>query len=105
MFFFQQRDNHKLQWLNKSIDQLVSDDVIWVLPAMKHIREIFCLYPEGNSNKNPSAAFRHLVIHKVQNERQLIVKVCDCLHSYMEKVRLHVKGNGFSGFHILICPR
>src|SRR4051812_44273395 len=64
---------------------------MWVLPAMKHIREIFILYAEG-SNKNPSVVYRHNVITRMQDERQLIVKVCDSLQSYMERVRAHVKG-------------
>lgn len=80
-----------MQWLNKSIDQLVNDDVLWVLPAMKHIREIFLLYAEG-ANKNPTAVYRNNVVNRIQADRQLIVKVCDSLNSYMEKVRAYVKG-------------
>lgn len=58
---------------------------------MKHIREIFLLYPEG-VNKNPPAVYRHNVVNKMQTDRQLIVKVCDSLNSYMDKVRAYVKG-------------
>jgi len=78
--------------LNKSIDELVADDVIWVIPAMKHIKEIFCLYPEGSSNKNQTAVYRPHVINKIQGERLLIVKVCDSLNTYMEKIRAYIKG-------------
>jgi hypothetical protein len=69
--------------------------VLWVIPAMKHIREIFMLYPEG-ANKNPTAVYRHNVVNKMQQDRQLIVKVCDSLNSYMDKVRAYVKGIFFN---------
>lgn len=76
------------------MDKLVEDDVSWVIPAMKHMNEIFGLYPEGAStNKNPATTYRAQIIKKLQNERQLVVRVCDSLTSYMEKVRLFVKGN------------
>ncbi|CAG7834571.1 unnamed protein product [Allacma fusca] len=88
----QQRDNQKLQWLNKSMDQLAADDVEWVIPAMKHMREIFVLYPEGHTNhKNTSAVFRTHVISQMQSERHLIVKVCNSLSCYMDRVRSYVK--------------
>lgn len=77
------------------MDKLLEDDVAWVIPAMKHMNEIFGLYPEGSStNKNPTTTYRSQVIKKLQNDRQLVVKVCESLNSYMEKVRLFVKGNG-----------
>ena len=83
------------------MDQLVEDDVEWVIPAMKHMREIFTLYPEGHTNhKNTSAVFRNHVITQMQSERQLIVKVCDSLRCYMDRVRAYVKGNISSAFSV-----
>lgn len=79
------------------MDKLIEDDVAWVIPAMKHMNEIFGLYPEGSStNKNPTTTYRCNIINKLQSERQLVVKVCDSLNSYMEKVRAFVKGIGIN---------
>lgn len=75
------------------MDKLIEDDVAWVIPAMKHMNEIFSLYPENSSaNKNAATTYRATIIHKLQTERKLIAKVCESLNSYMEKVRIFVKG-------------
>lgn len=53
LFFFgfcQERDAQKTEWLNKCVEELKAGDM-WVLPALKQIREIFCLYePSPNVN-------------------------------------------------------
>lgn len=92
----QQRDNQKFHWLNNSMDHLQKSDVNWVIPAMKHMREIFSLYPEGQANhKNSTAVFRPVIIGKMQHERQLIVIVCNSLNLYMERIRNYIKGKLF----------
>jgi len=41
----QYRDSQKMRWLQKCIEEL--KDSRWVLPALKQIREICCLYQEN----------------------------------------------------------
>jgi hypothetical protein len=73
--------------------QMLEDDVVWVIPAMKHMREIFSLYPEGaGTHKNASAVFRCAVVRKIQAEKSLVVRVCESLYNYEERVRNYLKG-------------
>jgi len=76
------------------MDQLSGgDDINWVVPAMKHMREIFNLHPEGSSShKAASGTSRQSVISRMQEEKKLVVIVCESLRNYMEKVRVYMKG-------------
>ncbi len=49
----QYRENQKQRWLNKCIEELKTNSS-WVLPALKHIREICCLYQETPHNASTS---------------------------------------------------
>jgi len=46
----QDRDSQKLEWLSKCIGELKKEESDWVLPALKLIREICCLYKEAPTN-------------------------------------------------------
>lgn len=48
---FQERDAQKTEWLNKCVEELKNSEN-WVLPALKQIREIACLYEQPpNANQ------------------------------------------------------
>ncbi|XP_055852640.1 probable ubiquitin carboxyl-terminal hydrolase FAF isoform X2 [Episyrphus balteatus] len=83
----QERDAQKTVWLDKCVDELKTGDN-WVLPALRLIREICCLYESNhhhqNSNKNLS---RQQVIERLQNEYSLVILVTNSLISYMDKIR------------------
>ena len=57
LFFFssctQYREAQKSRWLTKCIEELKTNSM-WVLPALKQIREICCLYQEAPHNTAPS---------------------------------------------------
>lgn len=42
--FLQDRDSQKTQWIDRCVDELRNDT--WVLPALKHIKEICMLFYE-----------------------------------------------------------
>ena len=50
----QYREAQKSRWLTKCIEELKTNSS-WVLPALKQIREICCLYQEAPHNTAPSA--------------------------------------------------
>ena len=49
----QYREAQKSRWLTKCIEELKTNSM-WVLPALKQIREICCLYQEAPHNTAPS---------------------------------------------------
>ncbi|CAB4035298.1 probable ubiquitin carboxyl-terminal hydrolase FAF-X, partial [Paramuricea clavata] len=86
----QDRDSQKTQWVNKCVEELRNDT--WVLPAIKQIREICCLFYEAPQNyshtqKNPHVFYRHEVLNDLQTQHQLISLMAANLRSYMSKVR------------------
>ena len=42
----QYRETQKTRWLDRCVEELKTPDPRWVIPALKQIREICCLYPE-----------------------------------------------------------
>lgn len=111
----QDRDSQKSDWLEKCIEELkVSGGGNWVLPALKQMREICCLYTEapptfnsasGTANPTSTAApqsstpavvgpqraghstYRHDVINRLQNEHSLVILVSENLSTYMNRIR------------------
>ncbi|XP_055902389.1 probable ubiquitin carboxyl-terminal hydrolase FAF isoform X2 [Eupeodes corollae] len=85
----QERDAQKTVWLDKCVDELKSNGN-WVLPALRLIREICCLYESNhnhhvqNSNK---VLNRQQVIERLQNEYSLVILVTNSLISYMDQIR------------------
>ncbi|KAL1140578.1 hypothetical protein AAG570_000508 [Ranatra chinensis] len=88
----QERDAQKTEWLNKCVDELKNNDK-WVLPALKQIREIACLYeqPPNANQRSHHVFYRQEVINRLQTEHQLVILVTNNLTNYMEKVRQIVK--------------
>ncbi|KAI1278141.1 putative ubiquitin carboxyl-terminal hydrolase FAF-X [Halotydeus destructor] len=112
----QDRDAQKLEWLEKCIEELKKPDGgNWVLPALKQMREICCLYSEapatfpgsgqGSVNivqqqptligpqKAGHTVYRHEVINRLQNEHSLVILVSENLSTYMNCIRLVVSDN------------
>ncbi|XP_054272313.1 probable ubiquitin carboxyl-terminal hydrolase FAF-X isoform X2 [Macrosteles quadrilineatus] len=90
----QERDAQKTEWLNRCVEELKTSET-WVLPALKQIREIFCLYepnPTVNHGQRTHQVFyRQEVIDRLQNQHGLVVLVTTSLTCYMDKVRQLVK--------------
>lgn len=88
----QERDAQKTEWLNKCVEELKNSEN-WVLPALKQIREIACLYeqPPNANQRSHHVCYRQEVINRLQNEHQLVILVTNNLTNYMEKVRQLVK--------------
>ncbi|KAJ9591428.1 hypothetical protein L9F63_002034, partial [Diploptera punctata] len=92
----QERDAQKTVWLDNCVEELKSSDK-WVLPALKQIREICCLY-EPSPNMNHSQRSHHIyyrqeVIERLQNQHSLVILVTNSLTSYMDKIRQIAKEN------------
>jgi len=82
---------------------LTQSDVDWVIPAMKHMREIITLYQEAQTNtKTTTINHRAGIIGRLQKEKQIIVVVSARLNTYMEKVRAFVKGPETKSFNFFL---
>ncbi|XP_066599991.1 ubiquitin carboxyl-terminal hydrolase 9X [Prorops nasuta] len=92
----QERDAQKTIWLDKCVEELKSGDK-WVLPALKQIREICCLYEStpniGHSQRTPHLHYRQEVIERLQNDHAVVILVTNSLRNYMDNVRQLVKKN------------
>lgn len=87
----QYRDSQKNRWLDRCIEELKTSKT-WVLPALKQIQEICCLYQESPANaphaqRAPTVTYRHEIINKLQSNHALVILVADNLTSYMDEVR------------------
>lgn len=108
----QDRDNQKTEWLDKCVEELKKPDGgYWVLPALKQMREICCLYSEAPPNfAGPSSAvspsntvphrvphlvYRHEVISRLQNQHSLVILVSENLSIYMNRIRALARENTY----------
>ena len=87
------RESQKTRWLERAIEEL-KHSKNWVLPALKQIRDICCLYQEsppnlaaGPGQRTPGVLYRHEVINKLQTSHALVILVADNLTNYMDEVR------------------
>jgi ubiquitin carboxyl-terminal hydrolase 9/24 len=85
------------RWLERGIEEL-KNSKNWVLPALKQIRDICCLYqesppnvsapgPHGGGQRTPGVLYRHEVINKLQTSHALVILVADNLTNYIDEVR------------------
>ena len=80
----QYREAQKMKWLDRCIEELKVSPA-WVLPALKQIREICCLYQEAPTNAShtprtaPTVMYRHEIINKLQSNHALVILVADNL--------------------------
>lgn len=88
----QERDAQKTIWLDKCVGELQSSEN-WVLPALRLIREICCLYDATQNQPRTQNLNRQQVIERLQNDHTLVILVTNSLSLYMEKVRILLKAN------------
>ncbi|XP_047523488.1 probable ubiquitin carboxyl-terminal hydrolase FAF [Pieris napi] len=82
----QDRDAQKTLWLDKCVEELKSNEK-WVLPALKLMRDICCLYESGgNAGVRPHVT-RQELIDRLQTQHSLVILVTDSLTHYMDMVR------------------
>lgn len=84
----QERDAQKMIWLTKCVEELKADNG-WVLPALRLIREICCLYEPSTSHvqRVHQSLNRQTVIERLQNDHTLVILVTNSLTAYMDRVR------------------
>ncbi|XP_045454666.1 probable ubiquitin carboxyl-terminal hydrolase FAF-X [Melitaea cinxia] len=82
----QERDAQKTLWLDKCVEELKSNDR-WVLPALKMMREICCLYEAGAGSAVRPHVTRQELIDRLQTQHSLVILVTDSLTHYMDAVR------------------
>uniref|UniRef100_A0A1A9ZPQ2 ubiquitinyl hydrolase 1 n=1 Tax=Glossina pallidipes TaxID=7398 RepID=A0A1A9ZPQ2_GLOPL len=84
----QERDAQKIVWLDKCVSELKTNDT-WVLPALRLIREICCLYEASTSHapRSQQTLNRQTVIERLQNDYSLVILVTNSLTAYMDKIR------------------
>lgn len=94
----QDRDTQKKNWLDQCVDELHSAK--WVLPTLKQIGDICCLYQEAPNSYGVSQSragqspivYRHSVINQLQDQHSIVTRVSDSLTEYMHHVRAQVNG-------------
>jgi ubiquitin carboxyl-terminal hydrolase 9/24 len=97
----QDRDTQKTVWLDRCVEEIRHN--VWVLQALKQIRDICCLYAETPANYNHAAnahaaraqhvLYRQEVVNRLQQQHALVILITDNLCAYMERVRSTVKDN------------
>ncbi|XP_026291782.1 probable ubiquitin carboxyl-terminal hydrolase FAF-X isoform X3 [Frankliniella occidentalis] len=92
----QERDAQKTVWLDKCVEELKSGDK-WVLPALKQIKEICCLYEPAptmnHGQRSHHTSYRQEIIERLQQNHMLVILVTNSLTTYMDKVRQEAKAN------------
>lgn len=92
----QERDAQKTVWLDKCVEELKSSDK-WVLPALKQIKEICCLYEPtptmNHGQRSHHTSYRQEIIERLQQNHMLVILVTNSLTSYMDKARQEAKAN------------
>jgi ubiquitin carboxyl-terminal hydrolase 9/24 len=87
----QERESQKLFWLQKCVDEV--NEGKWVIPALKHIKEICLLYIESPVNyssvHHPTTRFyyRNEIISHLDQNYQLLSRICSNLNQYMLSLR------------------
>ncbi|GBP31248.1 Probable ubiquitin carboxyl-terminal hydrolase FAF [Eumeta japonica] len=82
----QDRDVLKPMWLDKCVEELKTNEK-WVLPALKMMREICCLYDSNTSGSSRTQVTRQELIDRLQTQHSLVILVTDSLTYYMDGVR------------------
>lgn len=67
----------------------------WVLPALKMMREICCLYEAGGGTGVRPHVTRQELIDRLQTQHSLVILVTDSLTHYMDGVRKKLAGLSF----------
>lgn len=107
-FLYKLKSNLFLYHVNRCVEELKNCEN-WVLPALKQIREICCLYdsvsgvplslPSGTSGPRlPATLSRQAVIERLQSHHSLVILVTNSLTSYMDRVRKAYQGKKKNNF-------
>ncbi|XP_037075311.1 probable ubiquitin carboxyl-terminal hydrolase FAF-X, partial [Pollicipes pollicipes] len=103
----QDRDAQKTKWLDRCVEELKSDK--WVLPTLKQIRDICCLYQEAppsythTQRNSQHGSHRHEIINQLQNQHSLVIVITENLTSYIEKIRALANSTNDIDVHTY-CP-
>ncbi|KAI8429984.1 hypothetical protein MSG28_000438 [Choristoneura fumiferana] len=89
----QDRDAQKTLWLDKCVEELKTNER-WVLPALKMMREICCLYEAGAGSGVRPHVTRQELIDRLQTQHSLVILVTDSLTHYLDGVRAKLAGEG-----------
>ncbi|CAH0691384.1 unnamed protein product [Chilo suppressalis] len=89
----QDRDAQKTLWLDKCVEELKTNEK-WVLPALKMMREICCLYEAGVGTDLRPQVTRQELIDRLQTQHSLVILVTDSLTHYMDGVRNKIVEEG-----------
>lgn len=83
-----EKDAQKEEWLDKCVSEVTAGEN-WVLPALRLIREICCLYDATPNHQPPRLQNlnRQNIIERLQNEHSLVILVTNSLTAYLERVR------------------
>lgn len=87
----QDRDAQKTLWVDKCVEELKAREK-WVLPALKMLRDICCLYEAGGSTGVRAHVTRQQLIDRLQTQHSLVILVADSLTCYMDGVRNKLAG-------------
>ncbi|XP_071949723.1 ubiquitin carboxyl-terminal hydrolase 9X-like isoform X2 [Antedon mediterranea] len=101
----QDRDAQKIRWIDRFVEELKNDK--WVLPALKQIKEICCLFGEApqnhsHSQRSPHMQYRHDIISMLQTKHSLVTIVAENLSQYMNSARHMAKENAGLDPHSLL---
>ncbi|CAB3237376.1 unnamed protein product [Arctia plantaginis] len=91
----QDRDAQKTLWLDKCVEELKTNEK-WVLPALKMMRDICCLYEATVTDRTglrPHVT-RQELIDRLQTQHSLVILVTDSLTHYMDTVRNKLTEDG-----------
>ncbi|XP_026323637.1 probable ubiquitin carboxyl-terminal hydrolase FAF-Y isoform X2 [Hyposmocoma kahamanoa] len=89
----QDRDAQKTLWLDKCVEELKTNEK-WVLPALKVMRDICCLYEAGGGTGVRPHVTRQELIDRLQTQHSLVILVTDSLTYYMDGVRNKLAAEG-----------
>lgn len=87
-------------FLCRCVEELKTNEK-WVLPALKMMREICCLYEAGGGTGVRPHVTRQELIDRLQTQHSLVILVTDSLTHYMDGVRNKLAGNEILLYYLL----
>lgn len=81
-------------YILRCVEELKTNEK-WVLPALKVMREICCLYEAGGGTGLRPHVTRQELIDRLQTQHSLVILVTDSLTHYMDAVRNKLTGRGY----------
>jgi ubiquitin carboxyl-terminal hydrolase 9/24 len=87
----QERESQKLHWLQRCVEDLSNE--MWVIPALKHMKEICLLYLESPVNyvhshhRQSQFYYRNEIISHLDTNYHLLSHICQNMELYMRKAR------------------